>query len=105
MRVDFQKNDYIWSYLHYNTFKVGSPSAEYPLTVAGYTGGSGGYFTTGGQPAKMLNLLLMIMIMTFGLMIVQLAMDVDGGTTNALILILTISHPYLIGQQKYGLWR
>ena len=52
MRVDFQKNDNSWSYLHYDVFKVGSPSAEYPLTVGGYTGGSGDYFTTGGQSAK-----------------------------------------------------
>ena len=52
MRVDFQKNDKTWSYLHYNVFKVGSASAEYPLTVTGYTGGSGDYFTTGNQPAN-----------------------------------------------------
>ena len=50
MRVDFKKNDNTLSYLHYNLFKVGSAIAEYPLTVAGYTGGSGDYFTTGNQP-------------------------------------------------------
>jgi len=38
MRVDYQKNDKTWSYLHYNQFSVGSPSQEYPLTVGGFTG-------------------------------------------------------------------
>lgn len=52
MRVDFQKTDNTWSYLHYNEFSVGNSSAEYPLTIAGYSGGSGNYFTTGDQPAN-----------------------------------------------------
>ena len=51
MRVDFQKNDKTWSYLHYNQFSVGSPSTEYRLTIGGYTGGSGDYFTAGDEPA------------------------------------------------------
>ena len=38
MRVDYQKNDKTWSYLHYNQFSVGSVSEEYPLTVGGFTG-------------------------------------------------------------------
>ena len=38
MRVDYQKNDKSWSYLHYNQFSVGSASKEYPLTVGGFTG-------------------------------------------------------------------
>ena len=38
MRVDYQKNDKTWSYLHYNKFSVGSASEEYPLTVGGFTG-------------------------------------------------------------------
>ena len=38
MRVDYQKNDNTWSYLHYNQFSVGSASAEYPLTVGEYSG-------------------------------------------------------------------
>ena len=38
MRVDYQKNDKTWSYLHYNQFSVGSASEEYPLTVGGYFG-------------------------------------------------------------------
>ena len=38
MRVDYQKNDKTWSYLHYNQFNVGSVSEEYPLTVGGYSG-------------------------------------------------------------------
>ena len=41
MRVDYQKNDKTWSYLHYNQFSVGSASEEYPLTVGGYTGVGG----------------------------------------------------------------
>ena len=38
MRVDYQRNDKTWSYLHYNQFSVGSASEEYPLTVGGFTG-------------------------------------------------------------------
>ena len=38
MRVDYQKNDKTWSYLHYKQFSVGSASEEYPLTVGGYSG-------------------------------------------------------------------
>ena len=38
MRVDYQKKDKSWSYLHYNQFSVGSTSEEYPLTVGGFTG-------------------------------------------------------------------
>ena len=38
MRVDYQKNDKTWSYLHYNNFSVGSANEEYPLTVGGFTG-------------------------------------------------------------------
>ena len=38
MRVDYQRNDKTWSYLHYNQFSVGSASEEYPLTMGGFTG-------------------------------------------------------------------
>ena len=38
MRVDYQKNDKTWSYLHYNQFSVGSANEEYPLTTGGFTG-------------------------------------------------------------------
>ena len=44
MRVDYQKNDKTWSYLHYNQFSVGGPSEEYPLTVGGFTGVGGDWF-------------------------------------------------------------
>ena len=52
MRVDFTKEDGSLSYIHYNQFKVGSASEEYKLTVGGYTGGDGDYFTTGDEPAN-----------------------------------------------------
>ena len=52
MRVDFQKDDKSWSYLHYTQFSVGSASDKYRLTVGGYTGGSGDYFTSGNEPAN-----------------------------------------------------
>ena len=45
MRVDYQKNDKTWSYLHYNQFSVGSASEEYPLTVGGFTGVGNDKFT------------------------------------------------------------
>ena len=38
MRVDYQFNNKTWSYFHYNQFRVGSASEEYPLTVGGFTG-------------------------------------------------------------------
>ena len=44
MRVDYQKNDKTWSYLHYNQFSVGSASEEYPLTVGGFTGKGSDWF-------------------------------------------------------------
>ena len=46
MRVDFRenRNSNSHSYIHYNHFKVGSPSEQYKLTVGGYTGGDGDYF-------------------------------------------------------------
>ena len=46
MRVDYQKNDKTWSYLHYNQFSVGSASEEYPLTVGGFTGEGTDWFTS-----------------------------------------------------------
>ena len=38
MRVDYQKEDKTWTYLHYNRFRVESASKEYQLYVEGYTG-------------------------------------------------------------------
>ena len=38
MRVDYQKNDKTWSYLHYNQFSGGSATEEYQLTVKEFTG-------------------------------------------------------------------
>lgn len=41
MRLDYQKTDGTWSYLHYTKFKVGSTDGHYPLTVTGFTKLSG----------------------------------------------------------------
>ena len=41
MRLDFQKTDETWSYLHYAKFKVGSVNQKYPLTLTGFTLKSG----------------------------------------------------------------
>ena len=38
MRLDYQKTDNTWSYLHYNYFTVGSASNEYTLSATGFTG-------------------------------------------------------------------
>ena len=37
-RVDFTFQNKTRSYLHYNVFKVGSATDEYPLTISGFTG-------------------------------------------------------------------
>ena len=37
MRLDYQKTDKTWSYLHYNQFKVGSITEKYKLTITGFT--------------------------------------------------------------------
>ena len=50
MRVDYQKNDKTWSYLHYNQFSVGSASEEYPLTVGGFTGVGTDLFNVQSKP-------------------------------------------------------
>ena len=50
MRVDYQKNEKTWSYLHYNQFSVGSASEEYPLTVGGFTGVGTDWFATHAHP-------------------------------------------------------
>ena len=38
LRVDFEFQNRTRSYLHYNVFKVGSATDEYPLTISGFTG-------------------------------------------------------------------
>ena len=38
LRIDFQFVNQTWSYVHYKQFKVGNSSAEYPLTIGGFTG-------------------------------------------------------------------
>ena len=50
MRVDYQKNDRTWSYLHYNQFSVGSASEKYPLTVGGFTGVGTDWFDEPSRP-------------------------------------------------------
>ena len=37
LRIDFQFTNGTWFYLHYNNFKVGSPSSNYKLTIGGFT--------------------------------------------------------------------
>ena len=50
MRVDYQKNDKTWSYLHYNQFSVGSSSEQYPLTARGFTGVGTDWFNDKSRP-------------------------------------------------------
>jgi len=38
LRVDYEFSNKTRSYLHYNAFKVGSASEEYPLTIGGFSG-------------------------------------------------------------------
>ena len=38
LRVDFEFKNKTRSYLHYNVFKVGSATDEYPLIISGFTG-------------------------------------------------------------------
>ena len=38
LRIDFQFENKTWSHLHYKQFKVGNTSAEYSLTIGGFTG-------------------------------------------------------------------
>ena len=38
LRVDFEFENKTRSYLHYNVFKVGNATDEYPLTISGFTG-------------------------------------------------------------------
>ena len=52
MRVDYQKNDKTWSYLHYNQFSVGSGNEEYPLTVGGFTGVGTDWFNDKSYPTN-----------------------------------------------------
>ena len=50
MRVDYQKNDKTWSYLHYNQFNVESASEKYQLTVGGFTGVGTDWFNKKSRP-------------------------------------------------------
>ena len=38
LRIDFEFEDKTRSHLHYNVFKVGSATDEYPLTISGFNG-------------------------------------------------------------------
>ena len=38
IRIDLEFENKVKSYLHYNVFKVGSATDEYPLTISGFTG-------------------------------------------------------------------
>ena len=45
LRMDIQKADNTWTYLHYNRFIIGSASQEYQLTVGEFTGKTDNYFS------------------------------------------------------------
>ena len=44
MRLDYQKSDNTWSYLHYSQFSVGTSGSYYYLTLEGFTGTGKDYF-------------------------------------------------------------
>ena len=95
MRVDYQKNDKTWSYLHYNQFSVGSASEEYPLTVGGLHGVGTDYCASVASRyiSNKMNLLLRIMIMIYTVMItVQHYIRVDGGIISVTTLTSTDNH-------------
>ena len=98
MRVDFQKNDKSWSYLHYNQFSVGSVSDKYRLKVAGYTGGVEIILQQVMNLQIMLNSPLMIMIMMLPVVTVQLVSTLDSGTTAVMTFIQTVNHLIMIIQ-------
>ena len=50
MRVDYQRSEKSWSYLHYNQFSVGSASEEYPLTVGAFGGLGADWFNYNSNP-------------------------------------------------------
>ena len=50
MRVDYKAQNGVWNYLHYNQFKVANATDKYRLTVGGYTGKAGDFFTKRDQP-------------------------------------------------------
>ena len=52
MRVDYQKNDKTWSYIHYNQFIVRSAIDEYLVIVGGFTGIGVDWFN---HPSRLLN--------------------------------------------------
>ena len=46
MRVDYQKEDTSWSYLHYKNFSLGSTREEYKLNIDGFTGAGTDHFAS-----------------------------------------------------------
>ena len=46
MRVDYQKNDKSWSYLHYGYFSLGTGSSEYPISLGSFTGIGSDWFSS-----------------------------------------------------------
>jgi len=85
MRVDYQKNDKTWSYLHYNQFSVGSPNEEYPLTVGRLTGVSSDYFAYH-------NGMKFSAPLPHGNCAASNQIKVDGGTKPVTALISTHNH-------------
>ena len=100
MRLDYQKNDKSWSYLHYNQFSVGSASEEYPLTVGGFTGIGIDLFI----PTTTTEILNQMKFTTADNdndkinMVVTVESDIrmDGGIMHVHTLILTINHLTII---------
>ena len=44
MRIDYQKNDKTWAYLHYDYFRIGNINEAYMLSVGGFSGPIGSYY-------------------------------------------------------------
>ena len=45
MRLDYQKSDKTWSYLHYNQFSIGMGNSYYYLSLGGFTGTGTDWFS------------------------------------------------------------
>ena len=94
IRVDYQRNDKTWSYLHYNQFSVGSASEEYPLTIGGFTGVGTNRFGT--HPLNGMKFSTPDNDNDRYGVTVQLMIRVDGGTIAVTLLTSTDNHGHLM---------